>query len=43
MIFMYFLTFGHILKFTSLFDFFIPILILIFVDMPLYKGRIFLF
>jgi len=43
MIFMYFLTFGHILKFNSLFDFFIPFLILIFVDMHLYKGRIFLF
>ena len=43
MIFMYFLTFGHILKFTSLFDFFISIFVLIFGDMPLYKGRIFLF
>ena len=42
MIFMYFLTFGHILKFNSLFDFFIPFLILIFVDMLLYSGCIFL-
>ena len=42
MIFMYFLTFGHILKFAPLFDFFIPFLILIFVYMLLYKGSIFL-
>lgn len=42
MLFMYFLTFGHFLKLSPFFDFFIPFLIPIFVDMLLYNGSIFL-